>query len=489
MRLVGLACGLGLLFFCVLGGARAAEPAYVFVGKFGSGPGTATGQFVQPNGIAIEASAGNVYVADTLNNRIQEFGPTGVFIRAFGSPSELANPVDVAVDRQSPFDVYVTDTNNHRIRKYSAAGQLIASWGTQGTQPGQLILPRGLATDAAGNLYVAQPDRVTVFTSTGTFVRTWGSAGSGDGQFRYLADVAVDPAGNVYTVDRDLNRVQKFSSSGAFVAKWGSQGNGEGQFSAALGIAADETGVYVSDTGNARVEKFDANGQFLTQWGSRGPGDGQFSAPTGIAVSPRPPNEVYVVEFLTPPRVQYFRRPSAGGGGGALPAPGPGAANLTSVTGTVTVRVKGTAAFVPLTSQQIPAGSEVDATQGRVRLTSLAAGTATQTADFYQGRFIVAQAGTGDRTTVLRLSGPLRCPRRLAATKPAERHLWGNGRGRFRTVGRFAATTVRGTVWLTRDTCTLTLVRVQSGRMEVSDLVRRRRVTVTAGKSYIARRR
>jgi DNA-binding beta-propeller fold protein YncE len=164
-----------------------------------------------------------------------------------------------------------------------------------------------------GNLYVAQPDRVTVFTPTGTFVRTWGTVGAGDGQFRYLADVAVDPAGNVYTVDRDLNRVQKFSSSGAFVATWGSQGSGEGQFSGPLGIAADETGVYVTDTGNARVEKFTADGQFVTQWGSRGRGDGQFSAPTGIAVSPRTPNDVYVVEFLTPPRVQYFRRPSAGG--------------------------------------------------------------------------------------------------------------------------------------------------------------------------------
>jgi tripartite motif-containing protein 71 len=158
VRLVGLAGGLGLLLiFFALGGATAAEPAYVFVGSFGAGPGSATGQFVQPNGIAIEGSAGNVFVADTLNNRVQEFGPTGVFIRAFGSAAELANPVDVAVDRRAPFDVYVTDTNNHRIRKYSATGQLIASWGTHGTQPGQLILPRGLATDAAGNLYALSP--------------------------------------------------------------------------------------------------------------------------------------------------------------------------------------------------------------------------------------------------------------------------------------------------------------------------------------------
>jgi hypothetical protein len=153
------------------------------------------------------------------------------------------------------------------------------------------------------------------------------------------------------------------------------------------------------------------------------------------------------------------------------------------------VRVKGTAAFVTLTSQQIPVGSEVDATQGRVRLTSLARGGATQTADFYQGRFLISQAGTGDRTTVLRLSAPLRCPRRLAATKPPVRHLWGRGKGRFRTMGRYASASVRGTVWLTSDTCTLTLIRVRSGRVDVFDLVRRRAVTVTVGKSYTARQR
>jgi sugar lactone lactonase YvrE len=484
MRHIGLA-GAGLaLLLVTIGAAAAAEPPYTFVGKFGGGPGTATGQFVQPNGVAIDA-AGNVYVADTLNGRVQEFTATGTFIRVFGSPAELANPVDVAVDRQAPSDVYVTDTNSHRIRKYNAAGQLIATWGTQGTQPGQLILPRGLAVGPSGNLYVAQADRVTVFTPTGGFVTTWGSTGAADGQFRYLSDVAVDPAGNVYTIDRDLNRVQKFSSTGAFLAKWGTQGAGEGQFFSPLGITADGTGVYVTDSGNARVEKFSADGQFLTQWGSRGGGDGQFASPTGIAVSPQPPNDVYVVEFLAAPRVQYFRRPSAGG---ALPPPGPGVANATAVSGNVTVRVKGTATFVNLAAQQIPAGSEVDATRGRVRLTSRA-GAATQTADFYQGRFLISQAGTGDGTTVLRLSGPLSCSRRMSAAKPSERHLWGDGKGRFRTVGRFAATTVRGTKWLTRDTCAQTLVRVQTGRVQVRDLVRKRNVTVAAGQSYVARRR
>jgi len=489
MRRIGVAAAATcLLVFLLLTAASAAGPTYVFVGKFGA-PGSGPGQFAQPGGLAIAPSNGDVYVADTLNDRVQEFTATGTFVRAFGTSAELAHPVDVAVDRGAPFAVYVTDTNNHRIRKYSSDGQLIATWGTNGTRPGQLVLPRGLATDA-GSLYVAQPDRVTKFTLDGGFITTWGSIGSAEGQFRYLADVAVDPSGNVYTVDRDLDRVQQFTSSGAFVRMWGRRGSGEGEFSGPLGIAADETGVYVTDYGNTRVQKFTLDGAFVTQWGTRGTGNGQFTSPTGIAVSPLPPRDVYVLDFLgCCSRVQYFR--AGGGGGGQLPPPPAGTANASVVSGTVLVRVRGTNRFVPLAAAQIPVGSEVDATRGRVRLTSLARAGATQTADFYQGRFVLAEAGTGPaRLATLRLSGPLACRRAAArgAKRQRERHLWGNGKGAFRTRGKYAAATVRGTVWLTRDTCPGTLVRVRSGRVQVLDLPRRRSVLVPAGKSYFARR-
>ncbi len=471
-----------------LGGAAAAGDSYTFAGKFGS-PGQASGQFSQPVGIAVEGSAGNVYVADTGNNRIQEFGPRGGFVRAWGGSGQLAGPADVAVDRGPPYAVYATDTLNHRIRKYSAAGQLLATWGAHGTQPGQLVLPRGLATDAAGNLYVAQPDRVTKFTSTGGFVAAWGSTGSGPGQFRYLADVAVDPAGNVYTVDRDLGRVQKFSPSGALLATWGSPGTGDGQLSGAIGIAADATGVYVSDTGNTRVQKFGLDGAFLTKWGSRGTGDGQFTSPSGLFVSPRT-GDVYVLDFLgCCSRVQIFGR---AGGGAAAPPPVAGkAVDVSVVSGVVRIRVKGSKRFADLTAdRQIPTGSEVDTTRGRVRLTTAAPGGATYGADFYAGRFVVTQAKAGTLLSTLRLSAPLRCPRRaLAVRRGKERHLWGDGKGAFRTRGRYAAATVRGTIWLTRDTCGATLVRVRAGSVQVVDFVRRRTVVVPAGRSYVARRR
>jgi hypothetical protein len=66
------------------------------------------------------------------------------------------------------------------------------------------------------------------------------------------------------------------------------------------------------------------------------------------------------------------------------------------------------------------------------------------------------------------------------------RALWGNGRGRFRTRGRFATASVRGTVWRTVDRCDGTLTRVRQGVVEVRDLTRRRTVRVRAGQSYLA---
>ena len=82
----------------------------------------------------------------------------------------------------------------------------------------------------------------------------------------------------------------------------------------------------------------------------------------------------------------------------------------------------------------------------------------------------------------------LEMSRRLARkAKPRTRHLWGNGRGSFRTRGRYASATVRGTKWLVTDTCSGTLTVVRRGTVVVRDFVRRKNVTVRAGKRYLAR--
>jgi len=176
----------------------------------------------------------------------------------------------------------------------------------------------------------------------------------------------------------------------------------------------------------------------------------------------------------------------------AVPPPVTGVSvNVKPVSGTVLVRLKGTTKFVPVTAlSSIPVGSELDLTKGRVQLTSTAAKGATQTADFYAGRAVIGQTRAATPVTTLTLSDPLVCTKRkVSATppKPKVRRLWGNGKGYFTTNGKYAAASVRGTFWLTQDSCTGTLVSVRSGTVSVLDRVLHRTVSVAAGKSYLAR--
>lgn len=177
----------------------------------------------------------------------------------------------------------------------------------------------------------------------------------------------------------------------------------------------------------------------------------------------------------------------------AVPPPVVGVSvDVEPVSGVVLARLRGTNTFVALTSaSNVPVGSEVDVTHGRLSLTSAAAANGTQTADFYQGRAVIGQTIATVPVTTLTLSGPLKCPKRKSSSvaQPKTRGLWGNGKGIFTTNGKYAAAAVRGTIWFTQDRCDGTLVRVQSGRVSVFDRVRRRTVIVVAGRSYLAKAR
>ena len=114
------------------------------------------------------------------------------------------------------------------------------------------------------------------------------------------------------------------------------------------------------------------------------------------------------------------------------------------------------------------------------------------TLDVTGGRFVATQ----DRTllTTLTLTGGDFgvCGKRLLAQSPPPkkksiRHLWGDGKGRFRTKGRYSAATVRGTHWLTDDRCDGTLIRVKRGAVTVRDLVRAKSLALRAPRKYLAK--
>ena len=159
-----------------------------------------------------------------------------------------------------------------------------------------------------------------------------------------------------------------------------------------------------------------------------------------------------------------------------------------------TIRVKGkNGRFRTLgADEEIPLGSTVDATKGKVELTSASnAAGATQTAQFFQGAFVITQTRGAKPVTQLALVGKLSCPKGKQASTSAKkkvRRLWGDGKGRFRTKGKHGAATVRGTKWLTEDRCGSTLVRVRRGTVSVRDFAKKKTVVVKKGKSYVARR-
>jgi hypothetical protein len=164
------------------------------------------------------------------------------------------------------------------------------------------------------------------------------------------------------------------------------------------------------------------------------------------------------------------------------------------VSGTIRICPKGPARACTVlpAGSAVPIGATVDARKGVVELTSLSApGAAPQTARFSQGMFKVSQSGS---TTDLTLNEPLDCRAKKKARsaqkrKATKRKLWGDGKGKFRTKGRYSAATVRGTKWLVQDTCTTTVTRVTRGVVSVRDAVKRKTIRVRAGKRYTARAR
>ena len=177
----------------------------------------------------------------------------------------------------------------------------------------------------------------------------------------------------------------------------------------------------------------------------------------------------------------------------ALPAPTPGQdVNATPIAGDVLVKIAGTPQFVPLSVPSlVPVGSQLDATKGRVELTAARAGGITDTSQFYDGTFQVSQptpTAIAELRLVLGDFSVCSLPSFTAADKNKRRvrRLWGSGKGKFRTRGRYSSATVRGTVWKTEDRCDGTLTQVQEGSVTVRDIGRKKDIVVRAGKSYLA---
>jgi streptogramin lyase len=256
------------------------NPAPTYASSFGA-KGAGNGQFGEfAAGIATDG-AGNTWVADRGNHRVQKFNASGEYVSQFGSfgagNGQFSAPVDVA--RDGAGNIWVADFNNSRVQKFNASGAYLSQFGSFGTGNGQFKTVSGVAVDPAGNIWVADlgNSRIQKFNASGEFVKAVGSAGSGNGQFSYPQGIETDAVGNVWVADTNNHRIQKFDSNGEYLSQFGAKGTGNGQFESPRSVDVDPAGnVWVTD-GNNRVQRFNSEGEYVAQFGVKGSGAGQFN--------------------------------------------------------------------------------------------------------------------------------------------------------------------------------------------------------------------
>ncbi|MCL2769343.1 MAG: hypothetical protein FWD42_04450 [Solirubrobacterales bacterium] len=225
------------------------------------------------------APDGTVWVTDLNNGLVRHLGLFGSFLGALGvaglsAPQggghqatrlgTFAKPSGVAVD--SGGDVYVADTGNDRVQKLSRGGRVLGVWGqgdpgggaTGGGDP-SLSAPSAVALGPGGRVYVVDAGhrRVVELGANGGVRAAFGGAGGARGRFLAPAGIAVDSEGDVFVSDSQADRIQEFDPGGRLLEAWGAPGGALGQLSDPTGMAVDCAGdLLVADTGNNRVQVF-----------------------------------------------------------------------------------------------------------------------------------------------------------------------------------------------------------------------------------------
>lgn len=356
-------------------------PIYVpeYVSSFGTA-GAGNGQLSHPAGIALDPQ-GNVWVADSGNNRVEESTAGGAFVKSLGSTGsangQFNNPKSVAFDAAG--DLWVADTGNSRVEEFGPTGTFLRAVGTHGSGTGQFWRPEHLTVAADGHVLVCDDERVIELNAEGGWIKVIAPSGGGSfeptgidtgpngeiwvGEEEHwelvefsrsgelirrvgpsvggggLGDpqaIAVGALGEVWVGEAGAERVQEFTKEGAYVTSFGVAGAGAGQFQFSAGVpmgisVGREGDLLVTDSGNYRVEHWQVPHQtykpvFSASYGSTGSGQLQFRHPGGLAVDDQgdvwvPDVENNRIEELRPNGEFKGQIGSAGAGPGQFSRP------------------------------------------------------------------------------------------------------------------------------------------------------------------------
>lgn len=179
-----------------------------------------TDGMADPGGLAIDTQNRLLYVADIELDQVLVYdADTLKLLRKIGTtghkhelttPGDFSKPTGVAVDAEG--NLYVADTMNNRIEIFDADGQFVSTFGKAGDGPGYFARPKGVAIDSDGHIWVADgvQDRVQVFNKEGQLLISIGGHGLLPGQFQGLVSIAIDKKNRVFTTEIFPGRAQQF---------------------------------------------------------------------------------------------------------------------------------------------------------------------------------------------------------------------------------------------------------------------------------------
>jgi sugar lactone lactonase YvrE len=172
----------------------------------------------RPVALSYDGTTETLFVVDVAAHNVKVLGLDGRLIRIIGrrgvGPGDFNYPCDITMDNRPETGatpvVWIADTGNQRVQGLTYAGESLVTFGEAGDAPGEMALPKGIATDSEGNVYVvdARFENVQIFDRSGRLLLIVGEEGIGPGQFWLPSGIFIDSNDRIWICDTYNRRVQ-----------------------------------------------------------------------------------------------------------------------------------------------------------------------------------------------------------------------------------------------------------------------------------------